>query len=400
MANSIEKASLFQQMLDEQMIQEMTSTWMEANASMVRYNGGNTVKIPKLSTSGLGDYDRASGYTSGSVTLEFETHTFSQDRGQSFTLDSMDVDESNFTATAGNTLAQFQRTKVVPEVDAYRYSTVFDYANLGGKVGSYTPVAATVLSQLRSDIASVQDVVGESEPLVIAMTYGAANILDNSSELSKDLRVDEFQATMDGNGQPVVMKVRYLDDVPIVRVPSARMKTLYDFSATDGFSADANALDINWIIMSRRAVIAVVKQDKVRIFDPNTNQSADGWKIDYRKYHDVWVPDNKVVGIYASYVAEAAPALTATVAGGSAGGTTSFTATAGAGNSLAYVLTAAADTRTDLSYGIVPDSGLTAYTSGDDIAATAGQFLNMVELDSEGKVVKVKIEELEAGDIT
>ena len=45
-----------------------------------------------------------------------------QDRGRSFNLDAMDVNESNFIATAGNVMGEFQRTKVVPEIDAYRIS--------------------------------------------------------------------------------------------------------------------------------------------------------------------------------------------------------------------------------------------------------------------------------------
>ena len=35
--------------------------------------------------------------------------------------------------------------------------------------------------------------------------------------------------------------------------------------------------------------IAVSRTDKVRIFDPETNQSARAWAIDYRKYHDLWI---------------------------------------------------------------------------------------------------------------
>lgn len=398
MSNTIAYAEIFQNLLDEQMIQQSTTGWMEMNAGMVRYNGGDTVRLPKISTTGLGDYSRSTGFNSGDVTLEFETHTFDKDRSTSFSLDSQDVDESNFAATATNVLTQFQRTEVVPEVDAYRYSKVFDYANLGNKVSSYTPSSSTILSQLRSDIATVQDIVGESEPLVIAMNYSTANILDDSSEVTKYLRVGEMTVTEGQNGQPVIMKVRLLDDVPIVRVPAARLKTIYDFSATDGFSADTNALNVNWLIMARSSIIAVVKQDKVRIFEPDVNQDADAFKIDYRKYHTLWVPDNKVDGLFASYTPETAPALSITVAGGSASGTTKFTASAGAGNTLAYKLTDTA-AATDLSYGIVP-TGITAYTSGDDITATAGQFLNAYELDSEGKIVKSNYQELEAGDIT
>lgn len=389
-ANTIAYAQIFQKVLDEQMIQEMTTGWMEANAGAVQYNGGNTVRLPKISMTGLGDYSRSTGYpTSGAVTLEWETHTFDKDRGQSFSLDAMDVDESNFVATASNTMSQFQRTKVVPEVDAYRYSKIFTLANAALKTGAYTPVVGTVFGQLKNDIAAMQDVVGESEPLVIAMSYSAANILDQADEIEHSLSVIDF---MPGT---IFAKVKSLDGIPIVRVPSARFKSAFTFSATDGFTAASNAMNLNWVIMARRAVIAVVKQDVPRVFDPMTNQAGNAWKIDYRKYHTLWIPDNKLSGVYVSYLETAAPALSITVAAGAAAGT-KFTATAGSGNTLAYKLTAAANTE----YLNTIPSGTTAYTSGDDIAtATAGQFLSAYEVDAAGRIVKFTNYELQSADI-
>ena len=33
-------------------------------------------------------------------------------------------------------------------------------------------------------------------------------------------------------------------------------------------------------------------------FDPPTNQNANAWKIDYRKYHDLWIADNSMDGVF------------------------------------------------------------------------------------------------------
>ena len=38
----------------------------------------------------------------------------------------------------------------------------------------------------------------------------------------------------------------------------------------------------------------------MRIFDPNTNQKADAWAMDYRRFHDLWILENKVNSIYVS----------------------------------------------------------------------------------------------------
>lgn len=293
MANTLEKATLFQDKLDKQMLQISTTGFMEANKNMVKYNGGNSIKIAKILVDGLKDYDRTAGFGSaGAVDLSFQTHTFAMDRAQTFTLDAMDVDESNFIPTAGTVMSEFQRTQVVPEVDAYRFSKIYSLANTAGKVGTYTPAEATVFQQLTDDIATVQDVIGEQEELVVCMSFSFANTLDRADKIVKNLTMTDF--TSGG----VSTKTRSLDGVPLLRIPSARFMTEYDF--TTGFAPAVGAKNMNYIIMAKSSVLAITKTDKPRIFDPAQNQSADAWKIDYRKYHDLFIPDNKMAGIYVS----------------------------------------------------------------------------------------------------
>jgi len=92
--------------------------------------------------------------------------------------------------------------------------------------------------------------------------------------------------------------------------------------------------------------------------------------------------------------ASAAPALSATIAPGSVAGTTKFTATAGAGNTLAYKLSASTQGAYENGY----PGMLTAYTSGDNISASVGQYLGMYELNAYGRVVKFAVEALDAAD--
>lgn len=300
MANVLEYAKIFQTELDGQMVAGATSGWMELNSNMVKYNGGNEVKIPSVVMDGLADYDRDAGFTKGSVTLSYQTHTLTQDRGRTFSLDAMDVDETNFVATAGMVLGEFQRTKVIPEVDAYRYSKIASLAIAGSKAsGGYTAATTDILEKLVADIYKVYDVVGEGIPLVITLNMGIASLLDTADKVEKKLDVVDFTQ---GN---ISLKVKGIDGIPIVKVPSVRMKTAYVFNdgttagqEAGGFVADGAAKDINWIISARNSVIAVSKTDNPRIFDPQTNQVANAWKIDYRKYHDLWIPANKLDGIF------------------------------------------------------------------------------------------------------
>lgn len=292
MANTIAYATLFQQALDKAAVAKLTSGWMDSNAGQVIYNGGKEVKIPKMNMDGLGDYSRSNGFTQGSITLEYETKTMTQDRGRTFMLDSMDVNESNFVANATNAMGQFQATKVVPEIDAYRYSKIASLAIAGNVAsGGNTIDETNVLALLKADITAIEDIVGDI-PLVITMATPIAAILDQNEKISKRLDVTEFTKG------DVVTKVKSFDGHPIVKVPSARMKTAYTFydgktsgQTAGGFVAASEAKNINWIITPMYAPIAVNKTDKIRIFDPNTNQDADAWKLDYRKYHDLWIMD-------------------------------------------------------------------------------------------------------------
>jgi len=298
MPNILEYAKIFQQELDKQVVAQATSGWMEANAGLVKYNGGNEVKIPIIDMDALGDYDRTNGFVDGAVTLEYQTKTLTQDRGRTFQLDRMDVDETNFVATAANVMGEFQRVHVIPEIDAYRYSSIATQAIAkNAAVGGYTPSASNILTKLKEDIYAIYDVAGEI-PLVITMNMQVAAILENSTELNKMLSVIDFTQG------DVKTSVKAIDNNPIIKVPSLRMKTTYVFydgktagQEAGGFVADANAKNINWIITPRTAPIAVSKTDKIRIFEPDTNQKADAWKIDYRKYHDLWIKDNQFKAI-------------------------------------------------------------------------------------------------------
>ena len=295
--NTLEYATQLQTALDEKAVAQLTSGWMDGNASQVIYHGGNKVRMPEMEVTGLKDYDRDNGYPSGSVTLAFKDYEMTQDRGTSFQLDAMDVDESNFVATASSVMGEFQRVHVVPEIDAYRYSSIASQAMTANQAQyGYTAAESTILGALLDDIAAVQDVVGDGTPLVISMSVKVAAIFDRSEKLAKSLSVTDFKQG------DVTMKVKSIDGQhPIIRVGSARMKTSYVFNdgkTSDqeggGFEPGSDAKDINWIICPRTTPIAVSRTDKMRIFDPDTYQKANAWAMDYRKYHDLWLPTNKL----------------------------------------------------------------------------------------------------------
>lgn len=296
--NTIELAAVFQSELDAKMVADSGTGWMELNDKLVKYNGGNEIRIADITMDGLGNYDREKGFPAGGVNMKFSTHTMTQDRGRTFTLDAMDVDESNFILMAGQVLKIFQNTKVIPEVDSYRYAKIAQLAAAADRsVYGYSPAAKDIYDALTADIAAVQDRIGADIPLVVTMSILTANLLFNNDKISKSVNVVNFE-----KGE-ITTQIKAINNVPILPVPSDRLKTAYRFfkgsdgEEKGGYEVAEGAQTINWIVSAKEAPIAVSKQDKMRIFEPDANINADAYKLDYRRYHDLWIPNNKLDGI-------------------------------------------------------------------------------------------------------
>lgn len=300
--NTLETATLFQKTLDKVAIQDATTGWMDANAGQVIYNGGAEVKIPKMSMDGLGDYDRDDGYTQGGVTLEYETRKMTQDRGRKFQLDPIDINENNFVTTAASVMGEFQRMHVIPEIDAYRISKIaaetIEAGNAGMVAYGYTP-GATGTSALRKAKEGIKAVrgMGYNGPLVIQATP------DFIMELELELAGKIKAVTFSKGG--INTQVPSIDDVPLISTPANRMTTaitIYDGKTSGqekgGYAKGTTAKDINFMVIPRTTPIAITKQDIMRIFDPTINQKLNAWQMDYRRFHDIWVLDNKLNSVY------------------------------------------------------------------------------------------------------
>lgn len=298
MPNVLEYSKIFQPSLDKQVVQESTTGWMEANANMIKYGGGNEVKLPNILMDGLADYDRKNGFVGGDVTLEWKTYALTQDRGRTFSIDAMDVDETNFVVTAGTVMGEFQRVQVIPEIDAYRYSKMATLAIDAGQTRSVALTATNVADELLADLNVMEDAIGNKD-VVITLNPILAGQLAKAGK-------DYISKAMLAKGA-LSVEVNTFNDNAIVRAPSKLLKTEFEFldgtttgQEAGGFKVADGALDINWLIATKDAPIAVSKTDKVRTFTPDTNQKADAWKVDYRKYHDLWVPASKLTSIYAN----------------------------------------------------------------------------------------------------
>ena len=299
--NTLAAATIFMQQLDQIAVQDAVTGWMDANSGQVQYNGGKEVKIPKMTVQGLGTYDRDTGYVQGGVTLTYETREMTQDRGRKFQLDPMDINESNFIPTAAAVMAEVQRTYVIPEIDAYRISKIASETITANKAGmieyGYTPGAASTsaLRKIKEGIKAIRSLY--NGPLVCHATP------DFIMELELELAGKITAVTFSQGG--INTSVPAVDGVPIVSTPSNRMYTAITLNdgktssqEAGGYAKGSKAKNINFFICPRTTPIAVTKQDVMRIFDPLTNQKLNAWQIDYRRFHDLWVLDNKLDSIY------------------------------------------------------------------------------------------------------
>lgn len=78
-------------------------------------------------------------------------------------------------------------------------------------------------------------------------------------------------------------------------VPSARMKTRYDF--TDGCVPAADAKQINWILIHPTCVVCRDKYSYIKVFTPGTDsRTADGYLYQNRNFGDLFLLERKVEG--------------------------------------------------------------------------------------------------------
>lgn len=283
--------------LDLAVAQKPVTGFMVDNNLRGKFVGAKTVMIPAMNISGLGDYDRDTGFVSGTVSVSAKPYTLTMDRGRSFQLDREDHDESGIADLAGQIMGEFVRTKVVPEVDAYVLSKLAGYAYSAGQVVQGNPTT-DVYKMLTTAIANVQRIIGYDEELVAFVDSRVLTALQDSEEITRHLVMNDFK-----KGE-LHMQVTSLNGVAILPVPDGRMKTSYDFyngttpgQEAGGFVPSDGAKSIGLLLVPRRAASLIKKTEQVRCFDPAHNLKADAWKLDYRLYYDVVLKDSLKGGI-------------------------------------------------------------------------------------------------------
>lgn len=284
MPNTIQLAQVYTNLLDEVYQNSSLTAVLESDATLSRAGANaNEIVIPKLSMDGLADYDRNSGYTNGNVDLSWETVKFNYERGRSFQVDNMDNEETQNIAF-GRLAGEFIRTKVVPELDAFRFSTYAGIPNVGTATGSLATGEA-VIGALRTATSEMDEaeVPMEDRHLFITPTLlGLVQDLDTTK--SKEV-LSRFAT--------------------ITKVPQTRFYSLIELldgksvgEEKGGFKKADGGVELNFEIIHKPAVLQFTKHAVPKIISPEMNQDADAWKYGYRNYGLCDAYENKVAGIY------------------------------------------------------------------------------------------------------
>lgn len=292
MANSIALAEKYLPLLDEVYKVASKSSVLEARNRDVKFVDANTIKLYETSMQGLGDYDRQNGFIGGDVTGEWTPYTLTQDRGRSFTIDSQ-TNEETLGLAFGKLAGEFLRTQVVPEVDAYTFAKIAGTADISH--GTHDQ-----LSDITHPTAELDKAIAQLNEDEVPDT---GRICFMSEKFYQGVQGD-ITKTIQNTETGVNKTVEMYDGVQIIRVPQKRflsaitLKTGKSGQEQGGYVGAATNYNLHFIMMDPEVVKKVTKHAVLRIFTPQENQQADGWKVDYRIYYDAFVQNAKLKGVY------------------------------------------------------------------------------------------------------
>ena len=286
--NNITLAQKYLPILDEVYKRgSLTSMFDTAQAEFV---GANTVQLFNYDSVGMANYSRDAGYVMGNITAGWEDYTITQDRGRAFQIDAMSNEET-LGMTLASALSEEERVHIIPEVDAYRFSKWAGTTGVSSATGTITVGTTNVADLIAAAEAQMDNDEVPYEGRVLYVSPKAYQALKGNIE-----------RRIINSENNVNMNVEYFDDMQVIRVPQGRFVDAITLNAPTtaagqgGYTASGN--NINFMIVHPSAIMQVMKHRVLRVFNPNENIEADAFRVNLRYYHDTWVKDNKVKGIY------------------------------------------------------------------------------------------------------
>lgn len=173
------------------------------------WTGAHTVKVYKISTSEMNDYDRGGtgdnpsryGPIAG-LDATTEELTLKKDRSFTFAIDKLDQDETAQQLAAATALARQNREVVIPEVDAYVYGVMAEGA--GHKPAAAALTAENIYAEIiKASNAFDNAEVPESERVLVVtpdtyMLMKQCKDITMETDIGNDMRIRGVIANLNG----------------------------------------------------------------------------------------------------------------------------------------------------------------------------------------------------------
>lgn len=239
------------------------------------WSGAHTVKVYKISTASMNDYNR-SGTNTGSrygtvQSLNATTEEFmlTKDRSFTFEIDKLDTDETASQLEAGAALARQLREVVIPEVDTYVYNVMCE--NAGNKPDAVTLTADNIYTEIIKANAALDEAEVTETGRVILVTPATYLLMKQCKDITMETEI--------GNDMRLKGVISNLDGCNVIKVPSNRLPE-----------------DFGFMIAHPVATVAPTKLEDYTTH--NNPPGISGSLVEGRICYDAFVLDNKAKAIY------------------------------------------------------------------------------------------------------
>ena len=271
---AINLTTVFRPYTDEQFSTESKKSLLTNND--FDWTGAHTVKVYKISTATMNDYDRAgtgdnaSRYGAlASLNATTEEFTLSKDRSFTFAIDKLDTDETAQQLAGASALARQQREVVIPEVDKYVYGVMTTKA--GTKPAATTLTADNIYTEILKGSQVLDDAEVPESGRVLVVTPATYLLMKQCTDITMETDV--------GNDMRLRGVISNLDGMNVQKIPTSHLPDNFGF-----------------MIAHPCATVAPVKLEDYKIHqDP---PGISGALVEGRICYDAFVLDNKTKAIY------------------------------------------------------------------------------------------------------
>ena len=240
------------------------------------WTGAHTVKVHKVNTVAMTDYDRdgsgenASRYGAlGKVENTLEEFTLTKDRSFTFVIDKLDKDETGGVLSGASALARQQREVIIPEIDTYVYGKMA--AGAGTKVTDTTLTADNIYDEIVEGNNALDNAEVQDTGRVLIVTPDTYLLMKKCKDI-----VMETDISAEMRLQGVIAN---LDGLTVIKVPKKRLPENFGF-----------------MIAHPVATVAPTKLEEYKTHqDP---PGISGELVEGRIVYDAFVLDNKKMAIY------------------------------------------------------------------------------------------------------